>query len=150
MSGQWCILFIGSFLLDKVLCRWPILAVHPCKQGQGMSRINAPLPQPLFATGEGMGLVTTQITGEVACRDGQLSHSLDCSRHIGGLQRGGGGAVRGGNLNNWGRARAPVAIVNFTLFMREILVESSTNSEIFTGIWREIHSCNWCARNPNH
>ena len=73
---------IGSFVLDKVLCRWPLFAVHPCKQGQGMSRINAPLPQPLFATGEGMGLVATQITGEVACRDGQLSHSLDCSRHI--------------------------------------------------------------------
>ena len=67
-----------------------------------MSQINAPLPQSLFATGKGMG-VTTRITGEVACRDVQLSHSLDCSRHIGVLQR--GGFVRGGNLNNWGRAR---------------------------------------------
>ena len=46
----------------------------------------------------------------------------DFSEYWGSPKR--GGVVRGGNLNNWGRARAPVAIVNFTFFMRELLVES--------------------------
>ena len=51
---------------------------------------------------------------------------------LGGFQR--GVFVRGANLNHRGRWRAPVAIINFAFFVREILVESNTNSEIFTGI----------------
>ena len=34
--------------------------------------------------------------------------------------------------------RAPVAIISFTFFVRELLVESFLNSEIFTEIWREL------------
>ena len=34
--------------------------------------------------------------------------------------------------------------------MRKLLVESYINSEIFTGIWREINYCNRCARDPNY
>ena len=42
--------------------------------------------------------------------------------------------MRGANLNNWGCVRATVPIINFAFFVRELLVESYINSEIFTGI----------------
>ena len=41
--------------------------------------------------------------------------------------------MRGGNFNNWGGARTG-AIINFAFFARGLLIESCTNSEIFSGI----------------
>ena len=35
---------------------------------------------------------------------------------------------------NWALVRAPVAIINFAFFVRELLVESYINSEIFKGL----------------
>ena len=61
-----------------------------------------------------------------------------------------GGFCEGGKSQQLGRLRAPVAIINFAFFVRELLVESYINSEIFTGIWREINCCNRCARDPNY
>ena len=34
--------------------------------------------------------------------------------------------------------------------MRELLVESFIDSEVFTGSWRNINYCNRCAHNPNY
>ena len=45
-----------------------------------------------------------------------------------------------------GVVRAPVAMINFAFFVRELLVESYINSEIFGGTRREIKHCNRCAR----
>ena len=50
---------------------------------------------------------------------------------IGGFQR---GVFVRGEISIIGVARAPVAIINFAFFMRELLIESYINSEIFTGI----------------
>ena len=44
--------------------------------------------------------------------------------------------------------RAPVAIIKFAFFVRGFLLKSYINSEIFTGIWREIDYCNRCAHPP--
>ena len=43
---------------------------------------------------------------------------------------------------------APVAIINFTCFVRDLLIKSYINSEISTGIWRQINYCNRCATTP--
>ena len=50
---------------------------------------------------------------------------------FGGFQR--GGFVRG-EISIIGVAHAPVAIINFAFLVRGLLIESYTNSEIFTGI----------------
>ena len=61
---------------------------------------------------------------------------------FGGFQR--GVFVRWG-IPIIGVVRAPGAIINFAFFMRELLVESYMNSEILTGISREVQYCS-CAR----
>ena len=45
-----------------------------------------------------------------------------------------GGFCEGGKSQYLGWVRAPVAIINFAFFVRELLIESYINSEIFTGI----------------
>ena len=44
------------------------------------------------------------------------------------------GFLSGGEISIIGVVRAPVAIINFALFVRGLLVESYRNSQIFTGI----------------
>ena len=45
----------------------------------------------------------------------------------------------GGNLHIIiGVVCAPAAIINFAFFVRELLAESYRDSQIFTGVWREI------------
>ena len=44
--------------------------------------------------------------------------------------------------------RALIAIINFAFFLQELLIESYIESEIFTGIGREINYCNRCAHPP--
>ena len=68
------------------------------------------------------------------------------SRRLRGFQKGGEGC-KGGVI---GVVRALVAKIDFAFFVRELIVESYINSEMFTAIWCKIISCNRCAHDPNY
>ena len=55
-----------------------------------------------------------------------------------------------GEISITGVVRAPVAIINFAFFVRELLVEFYVDSENFTGMWGKINYCNRSACNPNY
>ena len=55
----------------------------------------------------------------------------DCPTHLWGFPK--GGFCEGGKSQSLRWVRAPFAIINFAFFVRELLVESYTNSEIFAG-----------------